>query len=231
MIKKWIFLSFVIIPLRGAEPTVTRFALPVGRSLHITFVNDNDHTIVQYNHNSQTNLIPAQAKPVAASAPCDATRSNWARHPWAVGLGAIACGYAALFAYLTHMEWSLASSDSWAAWKEEVPLDALRQLPAQQLAGELFAAIQDQYKNVPDAHFLTPLIYFMQDADQELAVLQRFDTVKQWCSYLRLTAILPAQKNAIAQAHEKMERLAFFKELILAWLADYSAERTMDICQ
>lgn len=116
----------------------------------------------------------------------------------------------------------LANENLWSAWEYSVTMEELLAMPKQELTNKLMIEIQKRYVNVDDpADFLTPMICFMKDVEQELKILNRYNRLYNWSIKIRLNNILPFNKHLFAQIQEKIQRLLYVKNGFASWVAQY----------
>lgn len=191
---------------------------------------DNTHTISQeathaiMNAHSSDPLIPNQSNDLAKKTwlatliPPIITDSHWSKYV----LGSLAIGYLALVAkliYASHT--SLTDADTWSIWQPSITIEHMR-LNEKLYAQELFTAIQSRYINAPtNAHFLSPLVYFINDVNTELKKLNAFVDLHKTIDKFKLTFMFPKQENALRMAYEKIDRLEYLKTLMINWVGEY----------
>lgn len=137
-------------------------------------------------------------------------------------IGGLGLSYAALLTKLLHTSYFfLTKKNTWSCWKEHVSIETM-QKDEKQTAQELFAAMQNQYLNAPtNAHFLSPLVHFMNDIDQEFNQLTAFISLHKTIDKLNVTFMFPTQKESLHQAQEKIQQLEYLKILIINWVGEY----------
>ncbi len=130
--------------------------------------------------------------------------------------------YAFTYAQLAHSAYKLDSSDSWTLWKRSYTLEELLGMPQLELAQELLIAVQKRYSTVDDLYdFITPLVSFINHTDHEIKLCKKFLNLHSWIKWTRLTFLFPTHEQLKAQAHEKINRLAYLKSLLLNWLSEH----------
>lgn len=143
-------------------------------------------------------------------------------HKFEIPLILLASCYGFILYKLLYYSYQTVRSDTWACWKDNVPLDMLRIIPEQELGKELVFAAQEKYQK-PDMlnDLLTPLIFFLRDIDYELHHLQRFIYLYKWLKKLHLTYFFPSQEKVLHKAEEKYARLQYLKNVFIRWVTDY----------
>lgn len=198
---------------------------------------DNAHIISQNATQTHDNLLPEEQLPtnnahaykpymqsysswLAACLPPILWQSQGVRYILG-GIGLFYAGFMAKLLYTSH--YTIADNTTWSAWKSQMPLEAMR--PHEKaVAQELFAAIQDFYIHAPiNACFLSPLVHFINDIDAELNRLTTFISMHKIIEKLNLSFMFPQQQEALHIAHEKIERLGYFKHIVINWVGEYKA--------
>lgn len=196
---------------------------------------DNTHTISQdathatINTHSIDPLMPNEVLPANHLA-----KSSWLAalippiiansRPAHYFLSSLGLGYVAILAKLVHTSYvTLAKLTTWSSWQPGIAIETM-QLHEKQYAQELFTALQTRYINAPiNAHFLSPLVHFINDVDAELSKLAAFISLHNTIDKFNLTFMFPKQKEALNLAHEKIKRLEYFKSIIINWVGEYKA--------
>lgn len=144
--------------------------------------------------------------------------------PTSIMLGSLGLGYAALLAKLFYSSCiTLHKKDSWASWKETLSLEAIRS-HEKEIAQELFDTMKKRYLHLPaHAYFLSPFVYFINDIDLELQQLKSFIAMHCFIDKFKLTFMFPCQYEDLMLAHEKINRLEWYKTIIINWIGEYRA--------
>lgn len=142
------------------------------------------------------------------------------------GIGYVFAGlgicYAALMIKLLHTSFfTLAKNNTWSSWKTSISIENMA-ANEKQFAQELFTAIQNAYVHAPvNAHFLSPLVHFINDSDKELCQLKTFIALHKKINSSPIACIFPRQQKALEIAQEKIQRLEYFKNIIINWVGEY----------
>ena len=130
-------------------------------------------------------------------------------------VGLISCLYGALLAKLFCLSRVCVSDASWAAWRLDVPLPVLREIPVNEVADELRAAICTRYgKSGDDASsYFNAVAAFMHDIETEESSLVQLCTLYAWIDWAHLAMLFPKQLVAVEQARSALERLLFLKQV------------------
>ena len=144
-------------------------------------------------------------------------------NPYTITAGALVALYATYLVKLYNTSYRVMKKNTWATWKEHIPVEVMLEVPHQEVAEELFNAIKAKYLPVHSADLMTPIVKFNNSVDLELAQLNQFIRIHEWLNYTKLGYIFPKQEMEIVHAHTKIKRLVFLKDVLLAWMSDYSS--------
>jgi hypothetical protein len=147
-------------------------------------------------------------------------------HKWYL-MGA---GLACLYLYLAYIIMSgsnyLGNTTLWSSWHQELPLDQLLAIPQQQLTQELIREIQRRYTDSSSiVDIVKPLGIFMVKSDQEEEQIKWYQSAYSWLSYLRLHKLIPINQTRFNKISERLQRLAYYKNLFKSWAADYQLQQ------
>ncbi len=113
--------------------------------------------------------------------------------------------------------------NNWAYWQGSTPLALLKDQDQKNVSKQLFEAILQTYGFV-NGDFLTPLADFMSTIKQEEYRYKRFIQWHHFLSRWRLALLFPAQKDSVALAQNNIERLAFYRTILLQWILENKYE-------
>ena len=114
---------------------------------------------------------------------------------------------------------------SWSAWKEEISLRDLAEIPQTEVARELIISIQRKYLNPQNpSDFFGPLVSFLVDLEAEITVSKRYLKRFNWLGKIYFTYLFPGDTSAFALAEEKIARLFFIKEIFVTWTVEHKLE-------
>lgn len=149
------------------------------------------------------------------------------RHKWFV-LGGLAASMYGLLCYYTYRGNSyLGSNDLWSSWHQELPFDQLLSIPQEQIAKELLHEIQRRYSTPGSiTDLIQPLSLFMVTIGQEEETIKWYQWFYSWLAYSRITKIIPFSKQQFAQTKERLQRIAYFKNIFQTWAAQYQLEHS-----
>lgn len=111
---------------------------------------------------------------------------------------------------------------SWSMWKEHIPVEIMLQIPHQEVAEELFAAIRQAY---PPAHahdIMTPLVTFNYAVDQELKQLYGFLHIHELIDKVKASLLFPAHEELLRATEIKIKRLLYLRDILVGWMSDQS---------
>jgi hypothetical protein len=115
----------------------------------------------------------------------------------------------------------------WSSWHQELPLDQLLAIPQEQLTQELIREIQRRYTDSTSiSDIVKPLGIFMVKIDQEEEQIKWYQTVYSWLLYIRLTKLVPVGQQRFAKIAERLQRIAYYKNLFKSWTADYQLQQS-----
>ncbi len=154
------------------------------------------------------------------------TGSSWlADHKWHLLGASLAGSYIYLCSIIMRGNSYFGKKELWSSWRQDLPLEQLLAIPQQQFAGDLLAEIQRRYTD-PAAvtDLVRPLGTFMRTVDQEEELLLWYQEAFSWISYLKLTAIIPFSTVQFTKITERLQRLAYYKNVFQSWTAHYQLE-------
>lgn len=185
--------------------------------------NDNHHVIMQDHHGDNS----FSDNRYAAWLPAIAAPSFLAGKQLYITLaaGCIGASYLYTLSSLIYASYyTVEQEHGWASWKAEMPVEILIKIEPT-VAQELLSAIQQRYAQAPrTACFLSPLVHFVNDTDNELALLNRFIQLHTTINRCRLSWLFPTQQQAINKAIEKVKRLEYLKQLMVKSVGHYKVE-------
>src|SRR5581483_1232320 len=143
----------------------------------ITFVNNNDHVIIQNNKQAQTMPAPARVpeiqKMVANTAWYTALGGLMQENKMSILFGFLGLSWIAVTSKLLYASYTIANYVGWGTWYSHIAIENVYESDQAALAQKLFADIQKKYQ-IKHINFLTPLIHFMNDVEMEIALLKNF---------------------------------------------------------
>ncbi len=144
-------------------------------------------------------------------------------NPYTITAGALIALYATYLVKAYNTAFQVMKKNTWATWKEHIPVEVMVEIPHLEVAEELFNAIKAKYLPLNSADLMTPIVKFNNAVDKELVQLNYFIRLHEWLNYTKLGYIFPKQEIEITHAHTKIKRLVFLKDVLLAWTSDYSS--------
>lgn len=157
----------------------------------------------------------------------NASASFFNTYKWHLLAAALAGSYAYVCYYMLAGNNYLNNHDLWSSWRSDLPLDQLLAIPQAQFAQELLREIQRRYT---DAHSITdlvrPLAQFMARIEQEEETLKSYHYYFSWLLFLRMDKLVPISTIRFTKIPERLQRLAYYKNVFQSWAADYQLEQT-----
>lgn len=151
----------------------------------------------------------------------------FSNYKWHLLVSSIVSSYAYLCYLIMSGNHYLSQSTLWSSWRYDLPLDQLLAIPQPQMAQELLREIQRRYTDAASiTDLVRPLGLFMTHIDQEEEQLKSYQTTFSWLSYLRLAKLVPISKVRFAKIAERLQRIAYYKNVFQSWAADYQLEST-----
>ena len=142
-----------------------------------------------------------------------------------IGFFSAVIGYGYIFYQLFTGHHYLVNATRWAMWKHGVSLAALRAQPEEEISQELLLEIQQRYLNVENpTDFLTPLVLFLQAAEEEIKHTTYYSTLYSRLNWCRGLKIFPINYSQLRLAHEKKERLMYLKHIMQLWIARHNIQ-------
>ncbi len=145
---------------------------------------------------------------------------------WYLLAAGLACSYGYLAYIIMTGSTYLGESNLWSSWHQELPLEELLAIPQQQITQELIREIQRRYTDPSSiSDIVKPLGIFMVKIDQEEEQIRWYQSAYSWISYLRLNKLVPVNQSRFGKITERLQRLAYYKNLFKSWAADYQLQQ------
>lgn len=142
----------------------------------------------------------------------------------------LAALYLYLFSKVIKGNKYLGRKDSWALWKCDCSLVQLLEIPQKQLSQELLLEIQRRYTSIEKPiDFISSLIAFMHNIDQEIAYTKYFISLEAWLRAFRISLFFPINRKRFSQAPDNLNRLIYIRNLFLTWAAHYKIDQNKRI--
>lgn len=146
---------------------------------------------------------------------------------WYLLAAGLACSYGFLAYWIMNGNSYLGETCLWSSWHQELPLDQLLAIPQPQITHELITEIQRRYTDSSSiADIVKPLGIFMVKIDQEEEQIKWYQTVYSWLSYTKLNKLVPASQARFAKIPERLQRIAYYKNIFKTWAADYQLQQS-----
>ncbi|HZW61252.1 MAG TPA: hypothetical protein VFF04_03435 [Candidatus Babeliales bacterium] len=217
----------------GAEQKTSEthtFKIPVAprsKSISLNVINDNGHTITQYNSSNLRVDAPSLSPATSgqSSLLARAISSLWS-YKLAMAAGVVCAGYTALLSALLYLEHMIMQGKGWANWHQELSLETLNAVDQQMLAKELFEDIKHCYlpPSYTALNFLDPIVCFINECDHEMKTLERFIQLHDWISKIHISYYLPTQEQTVAKTLNAIARLKYVKRLLVLYLSEYQID-------
>lgn len=209
-----------------------------GKQLNFTFTIKNEHFTHTDNRTTQTlsqpplnetplfnkinKLITTQKEKLSSNG-----SSILSAYKWHLLAAALAGSYAYLCYCIISGNAYLSQSDLWSSWRADLPLDQLLAIPQAQFAQELLREIQRRYTDAASiTDLVRPLALFMTRIEQEEEQIKWYQYIFSWIAWLRLDQLVPVSKIRFTKTPERLQRLAYYKNVFQSWAADYQFEQT-----
>jgi hypothetical protein len=189
-------------------------------SAPITIANNNNQSAHLHNTVATVTQPPLKSDPtpiIMKSTLHQLCSSCW-QHKGALICFTIAALYTTLISTLVYKSYTIPQRCTWARWGTWT-YDELLQTPQAYIAEQLYTAIEQYYQTEPVSYgFLTPVIRFLRDVDNELSYIDGFEKIHHWLEKYYLSFLFPQQKATRLKLAEMKMRLLLFKDSLLAWM-------------
>lgn len=229
----------VMFPEKGAKP-ISDIVASAPKSPNGSFTasggGQNIMHVTINNSSSNTNTIPSptfteQIKQqvfgdVTLGEITEKIGTYCSNHKYSLAALTIASSYTYLMYKIHVIKAHISNAQNWSSWKQDILLENLLSIPQEQLTQELITAIQNHYINPQNpTDFLTPIINFTKDVNQELELLTQYHSFISWNMQFSLQRIVPFSDSLLAQLTERKQRITYLKTLFNGWLAHYKLEQ------
>ncbi len=110
----------------------------------------------------------------------------------------------------------------WSSWRSTISFEELLAISQQQLSQELLRDIQLRYTNAQNINdFISPLATFLNDIEKETHYINYYNKLNTWLIRLHLSTIIPVSKKHFDGSKERLQRLAYLKNVFLSWATEY----------
>ena len=209
--------------------TTVNFTLYVNTTQDAKSNNSTNISTAQINTDTQPSLLKKLAQ-LKNELPAlkDAIHSGthfFSTYKWYV-LGATLVGSYGLIGYIIASGNSyLGNPERWSSWHQELPLDQLLAIPQQQFSQELVHEIQRRYTEPSSLTDLAkPLTMFLKAIEQEEEQIKWYQSWYSWLSYAYITKLIPFWKQRYSQIPQRLQRIAYYKNIFQSWAAQYQME-------
>lgn len=130
--------------------------------------------------------------------------------------------YAIIQMKLIYLTTKLSSPNCWSKWQSNNKLEQLYQIPQSVFSHNLLKDIQRTYTTVNNpTDFVTPLVTFMHETDNEIKYLKQYQRIVNWISRLKVSYIFFYSGKLYDDVPDRLNRLSFMKNTFLSWLTDF----------
>lgn len=194
--------------------------------------------IIQTNNNTQTNTTHV--------GPVDQHIHAY-KHYLHKGTEQINQGFTSLSEYIAQNKKSLIGISCLGAYgivqfilfsiKQKINLNACWSLYAieedeEQYTSKLLNDIQHAYCNVSNpADFITPLICFMEDIEEEKQYLEKYAKIIHFLEIFHLNRLFLYDENIYKNAPARMQKIEILKTTFMSWLAEFKVSQVQNNSQ
>lgn len=225
-------------------PNTTTIPIPSGSTLNFTVnlnniqearaSNSNTITRPQSNTISDSPLldklssiwIDPETKQTLANRFGKNTGSFFQEYKWPILIGTATF----MYGYLCYIIFSgnsyFAQRSLWSSWRPDLTLEQMLATPQAQFAKELLQEIQRRYTDPASlTDIVRPLGKFMQAIEDEEQQLLWYQNAYSWIEYTKINAIIPLRTAQFGKISERLQRIAYYKNVFHAWAAQYQMEQ------
>lgn len=128
--------------------------------------------------------------------------------------------------YLWHLAHSLQSSSCWSMWKHQSSLEELYRCRQEDLAQDVLITINSRLSSTKNfADRVTPFVTFLKETDEELQALNTYRSLVSFIQNVHLTRIFFYNGNLYEDSLNRINRLQYIKNSVLAWLSDAQKQK------
>lgn len=115
--------------------------------------------------------------------------------------------------------------ERWFNWNEHLTLEALCATSQKELGVELIKEIQRRYTLMATpTDFVTPLINFLREIDEELQSLELYFRLGPWVKRLKLCTLTGFNNEVEQRVDMWRRRVIHLRTTFMKWMADYKLE-------
>lgn len=146
-----------------------------------------------------------------------------------VFLNSMAFTYASLQIRLWHLKLKLKNMKCWSQMQNNRKIEELYQIPQSTLSENLLKDIQKIYIQLDNpTNFVQPIMHFIKDTEKEEQILEEYAKIVRWADKLYLKSMLFYDKNLVAEIPSRLNKIAYYKNCFLNWLAEFKAAHPID---
>jgi len=146
-----------------------------------------------------------------------------------VFLNGMALTYVSLQMRLWHLKSKLRNIKCWSQAQSNKKIEELYQIPQNTLSDNLLKDIQKVYMQLDNpANFVQPIMCFIKDTEREEQILEEYSKIVKWADKLYLKSVIFYDKNLVAEIPTRLNKIAYYKNCLLNWLAEFKAAHPID---
>ncbi len=212
------YLKMILEEIKKGHFNIFNVNLQNGNTLSNIIDNTNFNNLNNQNVNyTQVNNIKNQAKEKFNSI------LNWVtNNKKRTATAIIFTLYAAINYKLTSLTFRLLKQNNWSKWQSGKTLEEFYRIPQSILAEDILKAIQNhymQFNNITD--HVTPISKFILDVNKEIDAINTYVYIINIIRKFKMGKFFAYSNKIYLQAPDRLNRLAFFKNIFLSWLADH----------
>lgn len=124
--------------------------------------------------------------------------------------------------YLKYLEHKLQNNTCWSLWLRSRSIEDIYLLSKDDFSKDLILNIQNVYTSITNpTDFITPLIKFITDVDNEIKNLKNYRNIVNTYNKLYLNKIMFYDKKLAESLDDRQKKLIYMRSCFLSWLADY----------
>ena len=116
-------------------------------------------------------------------------------NPITIAAGALLSLYVVYQIKMYNLSQYALKRNTWSSWKDHIPFEIMVDVPHEEVAEELYAAIKSKYPPIHGTDMMTPMVKFNNAVDHELNKLYKFLQLHEWFSYTKLSYIFPSYEK------------------------------------
>ena len=194
---------------------------PVNINIHV-----NEYNTTETNSANYTSQKPDSTDPTNSTLKNNlSTTSNpfsrawqWIKtHKIRAMLSFLGGTYVTTQSYLWYLSHQLQDKSCWSFWKNQLTLEELFRYRQTTLTKEIQEAIQHRYQSAGHTEdVVTPLTRFIKDVDNEIKLLQRYQSCVNGLSILFMSKLFFLNNALVKEIGNRLNRLEFIKSIAVS---------------